>query len=95
MIMRFIVFILGMLFLGVLCANAQTNTGNTGTNSAVNEIKIDANDNFDVNQKFRTDLPAPVEQDPNKKSIKVDRTQRIPMQKVEGECKPKVERSEE
>ncbi|PLW94477.1 MAG: hypothetical protein C0592_02670 [Marinilabiliales bacterium] len=96
MIMRFIVFIFGMMFLGAFSAHAQSNNRNTASNTpVVKEIKVQSNDDFDTNQKYRTDSQSATEESTGKKSVKADLTGSTPMMKVVGTCAPKAERREE
>ena len=96
MIMRVIIFIMGLMFLWGGHAVAQNSTGNSEHNPPnVNEIKVQSNENFDVNQKYRVDKPVKEETNSNKKSIRVDRSNRIPMTKVAEGNTSKAERREE
>mgnify|MGYP001545584737 FL=1 len=65
------------------------------SHSNVNEVKVESELSFDVNQKFRKDISVEENSDPNKKTVRFDPVSRVPMQKVAGQCGPKVERREE
>ena len=72
--MRIIIFVFGMLFLGVYCAHAQNNIGNKQKTPVkeVNEIKVQSNESFDVNQKVRVEPVSQVLQTENKIIIRVN-----------------------